>query len=526
MNLEKRTIVEEIDRINASSEFRGKPVMRKLLAYLVTEYVEGRSDQIKGYTIGLDVFGQGKHFDPSRNVLVRNNAVRLRGLLNTYYLGEGKHDPVHIDIPKGGYVPHITRNNGNVASASRTSADVVASAVAVSPFRNISGNKELDYLAIGFARTLTDALAKFDDLRVIGVSHGNDDKEIADELRNNGVGFLVDGEVQAAGTQIKIGLRLVNLADNSQLWGDSVRFNVDRDDLFVIQEEVTERIASRIGGEYGQVNQFKYQVMLNSRPQSLTEQDILLKHYHHVTVLTDESVADFHQAVLEALEQNPDSALLNAIAGGIYQNIWAFSGGEADDALREFSRLTEKAYALNPNHQVVLSTLAGKCFLFDEKDRFSWLFEQNKERMANSPLRLGAWGMHMCLFGEWERGKDLLDQVFENNLHVPLWLYGITCLYYFRLHDYETALVEANKLRIPGLFWGPAYRTALLGHLGRLAEAEDEYKDLLECRPDFVEKGRGLMGCYIREPGLLDHVLEGFEKIGVSYCLPEHDIAS
>jgi tetratricopeptide (TPR) repeat protein len=350
---------------------------------------------------------------------------------------------------------------------------------------------------------------------VIGIGKRTDSNGVADELRNSGVGFLVEGGVQAVGTQVKIGLRLVNVVDNSQLWGDSVRFNVERDDLFDIQEEVAMRIANHIGGEYGQVNQFRYQAMLNTRPQTLTEQDILLKYYHHVTVLTDESVADIHQAALEALERNQDSALLNAIAGGIYQNIWAFSGGEADDALREFSRLVEKAYTLNPNNQVVLSHLGGKCFVFDERDRFLGLFERNKERMVNSPLRLGGWALHMCLIGEWDRGKELLDRVFENNLHVPLWLYLPSCLYYFRLHDYETALVEANKFQIPGLFWGPAYRTALLGHLGRLGEAEEEFEALLECRPDFVEKGRGLMGCYIKEPSLLNHILEGFEKIGV-----------
>ena len=138
-----------------------------------------------------------------------------------------------------------------------------------------------------------------------------------------------------------------------------------------------------------------------------------------------------------------------------------------------------------------------------------------KDGLANSPLRLGGWAMYICLLGEWERGKKLLDKVFENNVNVPMWLYGITCLYYYRTHDYETALVEANKNRIPGLFWGPAYRTAVLGQLGRLAEAKEEFESLLQCRPDFVEKGRFLMGCFIKETSLLEYVFEGFAKIGV-----------
>ena len=149
------------------------------------------------------------------------------------------------------------------------------------------------------------------------------------------------------------------------------------------------------------------------------------------------------------------------------------------------------------------------------KDRFFSLFEENEKYMLPSPLRLGGWAMWMCFFGEWERGKKLLDKVFDYNLRVPMWLYGVTCLYYFRVHDYEAALIEANKYHIPGLFWGPALRASILGHLGRLADAEQELEALRECRPDFEEKGRRLMDWAIKEPELLDHVLEGFEKIGV-----------
>lgn len=525
MDPEKHNVIEELDRITASEDFRNKPVMRKLLKYLVTESVEGRVDQIKGYSIGLDVFGQGSNFDPNRSALVRNNAVRLRALLKTYYLGEGKTNPLVIEIPKGKYVPQFRINKPEAENvpaigkttdrAARESGQDRPPGIAVLPFVNLTNDNNLDHLASGFSRDLADALTKFD-LRVIGIGARIDyDKAgYANACASKGIEYLIDGDIAAFGAQVKINFRLINVADNSQLWGDSVRFNIEKDDLFDIQERITGRVAGITGGEYGHLNHYRYQVMLVSRPQSLTEQDLLLKHYHHVTVLTDESIAEFHRQVLEALDRDPDSALLNALAAGIYHNIWAFSGTDDDDALQEFARLSEKAYNLNPNHQDVLSTLAQKCLMFDEKDRFLGLFEQSKEWMAHSPLRMGSWAMSMCLFGEWERGKALLDHVFENNLYVPLWLYGVSCLYYFKIRDHEAALVEANKFQIPGLFWGPAYRAALLGHLGRLSEARKEFEALLECRPDFMEHGRLLMGRYIREPGLLDHVFDGFAKIG------------
>ncbi|MGI9247737.1 MAG: hypothetical protein ACR2QI_01905, partial [Woeseiaceae bacterium] len=196
MDVEKTSIIEELDRISASNEFHAKPVMKKLLTYLVTEYVEGRSDQIKGYSVGLDVFGQGNDFDPGRSALVRNNALRLRNLLTTYYLGEGKNDPLRIDIPKGKYVPHISRNDKYAVTATRPDIDKLPPAIAVLPFSNMTADPALEFLATGFSQELSDALTKFDDLRVIGFGWRVDSNasaaRFADEIRNKGIGFLVD----------------------------------------------------------------------------------------------------------------------------------------------------------------------------------------------------------------------------------------------------------------------------------------------------------------------------------------------
>ena len=100
MDPDASDILEQVRRMCASEELRNKPLLRKLLTYLVTEYLEGRSDHIKGYSIAVDVFGQGTDFDADRNPLVRNNAVRLRALLRAYYLEEGKDDRIRIRVPK------------------------------------------------------------------------------------------------------------------------------------------------------------------------------------------------------------------------------------------------------------------------------------------------------------------------------------------------------------------------------------------------------------------------------------------
>lgn len=81
----------------------------RLLTYIVTEAVEGRSDRLKAVTIGQDVFRRGAGFDPSKDSIVRVEMKRLREILQHHYATAGAEDPVRISIPKGSYVPAFSR---------------------------------------------------------------------------------------------------------------------------------------------------------------------------------------------------------------------------------------------------------------------------------------------------------------------------------------------------------------------------------------------------------------------------------
>ena len=526
---DRESVLDELDRVVASQDFANKPVMRKLLAYLVTETLEGRSKSIKGYSIAVDVFGQGGEFDPNSSALVRNNAVRLRTLLKTYYLDDGRESLLHIDIPKGGYVPRFLPGySGSDESQSPPKAapdriqDILPPqppSISVLPFRNLTKDPGSDYLAIGFPRALADEIAKFE-LRVVGAHSVSEEAATGNGFnvaaRDMGVDFVVEGEIAALGGRVKVSCRLISTSDMTQLWSDSFKLDIAEDNVFEVQEETAARIAGLVGGEYGYVNKFRYQAMLDSRPQSPNEQEILLKNYYAVAVLSDKVLNEFLLDVEEALKREPDSALIHACASAVYSTMWPFAYPSPDETLAKFVYHAEKAYDLNPGNQWALGAICYKCFVLNETDRFYMLFDKHKDWLANSPLRLGAWAMYICFLGDWERGKPLLDKVFDHNADTPSWLRSPLCMYHFRQCNYEAALVEANKIQVPGLFWGPAMRIAVMGQLGQLAEAEKELTTLLEYRPDFLEKGRQLLSVMIKEPDLLDHFLDGFSKTGVT----------
>ncbi|GEO86768.1 MULTISPECIES: hypothetical protein [Alphaproteobacteria] len=109
MNHDRRIETEKISRalaaILSSQTFARSERLRTFLKFVVEHEQLGLAHQIKGYTIGMDVFSRDGVLDPGVEALVRVQAGKLRRLLNLYYADEGRNDPVRIRIPLGGYVP-------------------------------------------------------------------------------------------------------------------------------------------------------------------------------------------------------------------------------------------------------------------------------------------------------------------------------------------------------------------------------------------------------------------------------------
>ena len=101
------TIRAQLERILDSATLQASPRRRAFLRYLVEETLAGRADGLKGYSLGLAVFGRDGTFDPQSDPVVRLEARRLRRDLDSYYVDAGARDPVRITIPKGRYVPHF-----------------------------------------------------------------------------------------------------------------------------------------------------------------------------------------------------------------------------------------------------------------------------------------------------------------------------------------------------------------------------------------------------------------------------------
>lgn len=96
----------EFDKISVSPYFASHQKSLSLLKYLLTEELNGRGNQIKAYSIALDVFGRRADFNAATDSTVRNETKQLRLLLNAYYTANPDAS-LRIEIPVGSYRPRL-----------------------------------------------------------------------------------------------------------------------------------------------------------------------------------------------------------------------------------------------------------------------------------------------------------------------------------------------------------------------------------------------------------------------------------
>lgn len=99
----------ELDRILASKGFASAARVSRLLRYVVDKTLAGESDQLKEYSVGVEVFERDANYDPRLDSIVRVEAGRLRSKLDEYYNGDGASSPLRIALPRGGYAASFDR---------------------------------------------------------------------------------------------------------------------------------------------------------------------------------------------------------------------------------------------------------------------------------------------------------------------------------------------------------------------------------------------------------------------------------
>ncbi|WP_137931364.1 winged helix-turn-helix domain-containing tetratricopeptide repeat protein [Mesorhizobium comanense] len=134
-----------------------------------------------------------------------------------------------------------------VAAASEAPAALRPS-IAILPLDNMSGDPEQDYFSDGITEDIITQLGRFREFLVIARNSSfrfrgkaNDLVEVAKKL---GVQYVVEGSVRKIGNRVRVTVQLIDASSTAHIWGE--HYDRELDDIFAIQDEITQMIAARL----------------------------------------------------------------------------------------------------------------------------------------------------------------------------------------------------------------------------------------------------------------------------------------
>ena len=525
-------ISAELSRVLASSEFENSARMKTFLSYLVTETVQGRSERLKGYNIGVDVFERGADFDPQINPIVRVEAGRLRRLLHNYYLGDGGNDPLRIKVPKGAYVPKFEHKPNNDGSKTQKSPDDNADvktlsmprgpSVAVLPFDNMSGDPQQTILSDGLSEEIITQLSRFSTLFVVArhtsFQYRNQDVDVRRIGHDLEVHYVLEGSVRTAVSSMRVTAQLIDATSGLHMWADNYDRDLTVSNIIELQDDIAKSVVATIAEPHGIIARYD---LARAKRKPAADMDLytfVLRWFEYIGKYDPRSHADLRADVMRMLEKHPNNSLVWTVRSLLALDEAAFQHNPRADASLPLDRALKycnKAIDLDPSNAKAFQYLFVIRYLRDELPA---AFDAGRRALRLNPNDadlVQEYGMLLCYSGDWDAGLAYVNKAIAlNPYHSPI-VYVPLCLERYRAGDDEAALEYAEKVEMPGLFWSYFFRVIANAQLQRNEATKTAVAALLEQYPDIAAGVDAELRKWLKEEPLIQRCLEGLQKAGL-----------
>lgn len=404
-----------------------------------------------------------------------------------------------------------------------TKQDVISNikkpVIAVLPFANLSGDHEQEYFADALTADIITHLSKHRWLQVIARNTmlGFKDKAVdaRDLAKTFGATYVIDGRVQRAGNRIRVAVNLVEAVSSHQIWSD--RYDRELNDIFDLQDEITESIAARIEPEIGFAERNR---VVNTRPANLQAWDAYHLGVYHFFKFTGEDNLEAQKLLKQSQEMDPNFGEAYAwwayavILGMVYWDI-----KPTKELLDNALAACDKALSLDSQNA---SFHALKARIQVARCEYNSALTENEIAIDMNPSFAAAHcglGDSLAYEGNYENAMACFDRAIELSPNDPqLWAfysYAAQALLFNR--EFEKALQYTERASaIPNYqYWTTAHMAVALAYLNRDTEAKNTVNRLLQQNPKFSIEFAKEKLFYLKMPEQIDLYIKGLEMAGV-----------
>jgi TolB-like protein/class 3 adenylate cyclase len=393
--------------------------------------------------------------------------------------------------------------------------------IAVLPFENIGNDPKWDRFADGITEDIITDLSHSKDLSVIARNSTEVYKGQPVDIRQIGrylnVKYVLEGSIQSLGERIRVTAQLIEAASGSHIWSE--RYDRPVDDLFAVQNDVTQRIAATIAGSEGAVAEAERTLLRRKQPANLTAFDTYLLAMEAKHKVTRESLIEAEGLFRKAIELDPQ--LARAYYGLATVQMYLIDLGlapSAEETLSKMMAAAQKAVELDPDDGNTHLALGG-AYAYQGKAAQALAEFDRAETLSPSDadlLLVIAWTIPA--FGESERAVSLAEKALKLNPHYPDWYNQGLSLVFFFGEQYDKSTKYRLLVKEPAAL-DYAFLAMAYAYLGRTGDAEAAAANVKKLDTTWIaERYLSEAGGYAEKEAQL--FVNGARMAGLPDCVP------
>jgi DNA-binding SARP family transcriptional activator/TolB-like protein len=390
----------------------------------------------------------------------------------------------------------------------------------VMPMRSLDGQGD-DPLSLGLAEEITTALSRFRwisciaSISLAALAGEPHDGKLWDRLD---LDFMLDGTVQRSGGRVRIISRLLDMRESGAvIWAR--RFDRQMTDILAMQDEIAAETAAQVDPELLLLEGDRAGNLPRSPDPAAYE--LMLRAIPAIYRLEQTGFLAAGDMLKDAIAIDPGHAASHAWLA--YWHLLLVGQGWAADPVGATSRggvMADRAVTLDPNHARGL-TLSGhvRAFLGKRPEEGIALHQRALSLNPNLPMAWAFCGLAHSYLGRHDEAIECAMQAQRLSPFDPHAFFFDSALLVAHMlkREHQAALrvgrrsVELN----PGFSSSHKGVLAVLGHLGRTAEAADLLARLMVLEPRLTLRDAVSRSPFLK-PDDLAHYAEGLRLGGLS----------
>jgi serine/threonine protein kinase/tetratricopeptide (TPR) repeat protein len=236
--------------------------------------------------------------------------------------------------------------------------------IAVLPFENVGGNPDSEYLSDGITENLINSLSQIAKLRVVPRStafHYKGKKDEPEKIgKELGVSAIVTGRVTHRGDTFVVGVELIDVSRQSQLWGE--QYSQKMADVLAVQEKISRAITENLKM---QLTGSEQQKLIKRSTENAEAYQLYLKGRYYWNKRSEEGLQKAMEYFQQAVDKDPAYALAYAGLADTYSILANYETLPAREAMPKAKAAAMKALEIDDTLSEAHVSLGHESLVYD-----------------------------------------------------------------------------------------------------------------------------------------------------------------